>query len=191
MTEPGVPALSPAKRRRLVARGLLRALASTTVLVALYFLVPFSSVNAIPLVVWLGTALLVLVGVTTWQLRAIARSTHPRVRAIVALAVTAPLYLLLFAVTYFLMSSADSGHFTSGTLTRLDALYFTVTVFATVGFGDISPATQAARLIVMIQMILNLLVLGAGIKVFLGAVQRRRKDQEAGASDADAHDDEP
>lgn len=185
MTEADAVALTPAKRRRLIARGLLRALASTTVLVALYFLVPFAIIDALPLGVWLGFALLVLVSVSTWQLRAITRSAHPRVRAIVALAITAPLYLLLFAATYFLMSTADSEHFTSGALTRLDALYFTVTIFATVGFGDVSPATQEARLVVMVQMILNLLVLGAGIKVFLGAVQRRRKDQESGASATD------
>ncbi|WP_199190297.1 potassium channel family protein [Cryobacterium sp. N22] len=184
MTGPRVRPLSPAQRRRLITRGLLRALASTTVLVALYFLVPFTVINAVPLVTWLGVALLVLVGVSVWQLRAIARSEHPRVRAIVALAVTAPLYLLLFATTYFLMSSGDPAAFTSGALTRLDGLYLTVTVFATVGFGDISPATQNARLIVMIQMILNLLVLGAGIKVFVGAVQRRRKDQEEDANTA-------
>ena len=61
-----------------------------------------------------------------------------------------------------------------------DTLYFTVTVFATVGFGDISPASQAARLLVMLQMILNLLVLGVGIQVFLGAVQRSRQDEAQG-----------
>jgi voltage-gated potassium channel len=189
VTESGPVTLSPATRRRLIARGLLRALASTAVLVALYFLVPFAFIEAVAPMVWLGAALLVLVGVSTWQLRAITRSAHPRVRAIVALAVTAPLYLLMFAVTYFLMSSADPEHFTSGALTRLDALYFTITVFATVGFGDISPATQDARLVVMTQMILNLLVLGAGIKVFVGAVQRRRQDQEPRQNDSDASSD--
>ncbi|PXA67151.1 potassium channel family protein [Cryobacterium arcticum] len=182
MTGPGPQALAPGQRRRLIARGVLRALASTTVLVALYFLVPFALISALPLVVWLVVAFLVLVAVSAWQLRAIARSTHPTVQAIVALAITAPLYLLLFAVTYFLLSVSGSEHFSTGVLTRLDALYFTVTIFATVGFGDISPATQGARLIVMIQMILNLLVLGAGIKVFVGAVQRRRKDQESDAN---------
>ncbi|MGY4857289.1 potassium channel family protein [Cryobacterium sp. AP23] len=189
MTDADPAALSPAKRRRLIARGLLRALVSTTVLVALYFVLPLAVIAAIPLVVWWVVALLVLVGVSAWQLRAITRSAHPTVRAIVALAVTAPLYLLLFATTYVLMSNADSETFTSGALTRLDALYFTVTVFATVGFGDISPASQDARLVVMIQMILNLLVLGAGIKVFVGAVQRRRRDQQAGANVAADGDD--
>jgi voltage-gated potassium channel Kch len=99
------------------------------------------------------------------------------VRATRALAVTVPLYLLLFAATYFVMASADSENFSTQGLTRLDTLYFTVTIFATVGFGDISPTSQVARLLVMVQMILNLLILGVGIQVFLGAVQRGRGDQ--------------
>ena len=49
-----------------------------------------------------------------------------------------PLFLLLFASTYFLMERASAASFTQP-LTRTDALYFTVTVFSTVGFGDISP----------------------------------------------------
>ena len=168
---------SPAKRRRVIALGLLSALASTAVLVALYFLVPFDFIAAMPLWVTLTVAAVVLIGVTTWQLRAITRSAHPRVRAIRALAVTAPLYLLLFAAVYFVMASTDPENFSTQGLTRLDTLYFTVTIFATVGFGDISPTSQIARLLVMLQMILNLLILGAGIQVFLGAVQRGREDQ--------------
>ena len=60
-------------------------------------------------------------------------------------------------------------------LTRTDTLYFTVTVFATVGFGDISPASQAARLVVTAQMILNLIVLGLGVRLIVGAAQRARQ----------------
>jgi len=66
------------------------------------------------------------------------------------LATTAPLFLLLFATSYFLMTQADADSFSAHPLTRTDTLYFTVTVFATVGFGDISPASQAARLLVML-----------------------------------------
>ncbi|MFB2599223.1 potassium channel family protein [Herbiconiux sp. P17] len=188
MTGPRSSARSPSQRRRLIVRGLLRAAVSTAVLVAVYFAVPFAVIDAVPLAVSLVIALVVLLGVTTWQLRAITRSAHPRVRAIEALAVTVPLYLLLFAASYFLLARADVENFTSGVLTRLDALYFTVTVFATVGFGDISPASQAARLVVMVQMVLNLLVLGAGIQVFVGAVRRARPRQASRSASDGAKD---
>jgi uncharacterized protein with GYD domain len=48
----------------------------------------------------------------------------------------------------------------------------TVTIFATVGFGDISAKVETARLVVTAQMLLDLVVLGLVIQVVLGAVKR-------------------
>jgi len=62
-------------------------------------------------------------------------------------------------------------------MTHTNALYFVVTVFATVGFGDITAQTEAARLLVTGQMITDLIILGLGAKVILGAVQRGRQRQ--------------
>jgi voltage-gated potassium channel len=77
------------------------------------------------------------------------------------------------------MAQADLNDFNVHSLTRTDALYFTVTVFTTVGFGDIVATTQVARLVVTVQMILDLVVLGLGVRVFLGAVQRGRQQHTA------------
>ncbi len=67
-------------------------------------------------------------------------------------------------------------------LTHTDALYFTVTVFSTVGFGDITAKTEAARLVVTAQMIADLAVIGLGLRVIVGAVTRSRQQrpEEAG-----------
>ena len=127
---------------------MLRALILSTVLVILYFLAPLAWIDGIPVAVVLVVAPLILLLVSWWQIRAILRSSQPGLRGIEALAVIAPLYLLLFAATYFLMASADSASFSMDELTRLDTLYFTVTIFSTVGFGDISPASETARLVV-------------------------------------------
>ena len=99
-----------------------------------------------------------------------------------ALASTVPLLVLLFASVYLAMARASPASFSTHQLTRTDALYFTVTTFTTVGFGDITPASQGARLVVTAQMILDLLVLGLGIRVFVGAVQlgRQQTDPAAG-----------
>jgi voltage-gated potassium channel len=177
MTDATSHTLTPAERRRLIAWGLLRALAATTVLITLYFLGPLDHVEGVPVAISLAVALLALLAVTIWQVRAIIRAPHPGVRAIEALAITVPLFLLLFAASYFLLAQADPANFTTHALTRTDALYFTITIFATVGFGDISPTSQTARLLVSAQMILDLLVLGLGIRVFVGAVQRGRQHQ--------------
>jgi voltage-gated potassium channel len=145
-----------------LARGLLRALGATTALIALYFLGPIDHIQGVPVGVSLAVGLLVLVGVTIWQIRAITRATYPGVRAIEALATAVPLFLLLFAASYFLLERADPANFSTHALTRADAVYFTVTIFATVGFGDISATSRTARLLVSAQTILDLLVLGLG-----------------------------
>jgi voltage-gated potassium channel Kch len=80
-------------------------------------------------------------------------------------------FLLLFAATYCVLSLDDPATFTEP-LSRSDAIYFAVTIFATVGFGDISAQTETARLVVTTQMLLDLVVLGLGIQVILGAVKR-------------------
>jgi voltage-gated potassium channel len=169
--------LAPAWRRRLVVLGLLRALATAVVLVGLYYLLPLDHVRNVPLTLAVGVVILLVV--IAWQLRAIVRARQPVLRAIVALATTVPLFVLLFASVYFVMAQASPANFSPHQLTRTDALYFTVTVFSTVGFGDITPASQGARLVVTAQMILDLLVLGLGIRAFVGAVQLGRRQAPA------------
>ena len=177
--------MSRTERRRFILKGLTRALILSLILILLYFLGPLDRVDAMPVWVVLVVAPLILLVVAVWQIRAILRSDQPGLRGIEALSIIAPLYLILFAATYFLMARADPASFTVEGLTRVDTLYFTTTVFSTVGFGDISPASETARVVAMIQMILNLVVLGAGVKLLTAAVQRGRAskavDAEPGA----------
>ena len=136
-------------------------------------------------IVLLLVGLLAFAGLSILQVRAILRADYPAVRAVESLATAIPLFLLLFASAYFLMSRDLPGNFTEP-LTRTDALYFTVTMFSTVGFGDITAKTQAARVVTMVQMIANLLVLGLLIRVVLSAVQtgQRKRAEGPGAEDA-------
>ena len=73
------------------------------------------------------------------------------------------------------MSASNFGE----RLTHTDGLYFAVTVFSTVGFGDITAKTQAARLVVTGQMAADLVILGLAIKIIAGAVSRRRQPEDA------------
>ncbi|WP_363353775.1 potassium channel family protein [Microbacterium sp. LMI12-1-1.1] len=171
--------LTRRQRRRFILRGLARAALMTVLLVAVYFVVPLDWIGAMPVTVMLAVAPVILLVVAVWQIRAILRSEQPGLRGIEALAIIAPLYLLLFATTYFLMSFDDPSSFTADPITRVDALYLTVTIFSTVGFGDISAASQTARIVVTIQMILNLIVLGAGVKLLTGAVKRGRETKDS------------
>jgi hypothetical protein len=56
-------------------------------------------------------------------------------------------------------------------LTHVSALYFAVTVFSTVGFGDITAKTDAARLAVTAQMICDLAVVAVVVRLIFGAAR--------------------
>jgi voltage-gated potassium channel len=157
-----------------IVRSLLRALVSTVVLVAVYYLLPLDHSARWAAVSMLIVGLVLLVGLITFQVRTIIASPFPALRALEALATSVPLFVLLFASTYVVLGALSASNFTQ-TMTHTNALYFTVTVFATVGFGDITPKTDAARLIVTGQMITDLVILGLGARVILGAVQRGRQ----------------
>ena len=174
--------LPPARRRRLLYWAVLRALANTAALVALYYLLPDRSWNGGVALRVLG-GMVIFVGITVWQVKKIAGARNPGVRAAQALGLIFPLYLLIFASTYYVMAQASAAAFTEP-LTKTDALYFTVTVFSTVGFGDIAPKSELARVILIIQMIGDLAILGAGVRILLGAVRRGR--QRATGADGDA-----
>ena len=73
------------------------------------------------------------------------------------------------------MAAHHPANFSTHPLTRTDTLYFTVTVFSTVGFGDITAASQSARLVVTAQMLLDLVALGLLVRAFVGAVQVARR----------------
>jgi voltage-gated potassium channel len=141
----------------------------------LYFLVPLDREFSVGTVVALGAGVLAIALLVTWQVRAILRASHPALQAIEALALSLPLFLLIFAATFVVLSASDPGAF-SEPLTKLDSLYFVVTVFATVGFGDITPVSDPARVLVTLLMVGDLVLIGLVIRLFLGAVDRRRRE---------------
>jgi voltage-gated potassium channel len=163
----------PAATRHLV-ESVARTCTVTAVTFAFYALAPLDrrpeGAVAVEFAVWL----VAFAAVLAFQTHAVIRSHYPGVRAVEAVAVSVPLLIVLFASTYFVTGQANPGSFTEP-LTRIDALYFTVTVFATVGFGDISPRTDLARMLVTAQMLADLVLVGFIANVLIGAVQHRRR----------------
>ena len=70
-----------------------------------------------------------------------------------------------------MLAGTDAAAFNVPSLTRTDALYFTLTIFSTVGFGDIHATSQTARAVVMAQLVLNLILYGLGLRMLTQAVQ--------------------
>ena len=163
---------------RTIVWAVLRIVGSIAAFVAVYYALPLDHSSTGIAVTVLVIGLAVFIGLVAFHARSITRSPFPGLRAIEALAVSVPFFLLLFASTYVVMATMSAGNF-GGRLTHTDGLYFTVTVLSTVGFGDITAKTQAARLVVTGQMIADLVILALALKVIVGAVRRGR--QLAGA----------
>ena len=158
---------------------MLRAAGSTTALVVIYYLLPLNRSSTTVVVTMLIIGLVALTSLLAYQVRAITRFPFPLLRGVEALATSIPLFLLLFAATYVVLATISASSF-SQPLSRTDAIYVTATVFATVGFGDITAKTEVARMVVTGQMIADLIALGLGVRVLLTAVQRGRQRQPTG-----------
>jgi hypothetical protein len=146
-----------------------RTVAAVAAEVALFYVIPLDHDLTWSSLVWIALCLAGFVVVLVSQVVQIARSPYPRLRAIVAIMVSLPVFLLVFAATYYLASRTSGAAFTEN-LSRTDALYFTVTVFSTVGFGDIHPTEPPTRVLVMFQMLGDLLLVGLIGRVIVGAV---------------------
>jgi voltage-gated potassium channel len=83
------------------------------------------------------------------------------------------LAVLGFAMGYFILARSDPSQI-AGLNTRLDALYFTLTTLATVGFGDIHPSGQAARGVACVNILFNAVVIASLARTILGVVSRSR-----------------
>lgn len=117
-------------------------------------------------------SLLLLGAIIVLALRSVWRSEYPVLRAVETLTAIVAVVVVMFASTYVLTPGSNEDAF-SEPLDRVGALYFSLTTATTVGFGDISPVSHTARIIVMIQMLTNVVVIGFVARLLIGAAKRR------------------
>jgi hypothetical protein len=65
------------------------------------------------------------------------------------------LVIYQYAISYTFLSRLDAQAFNIGRLSLFDAIYFSLTTAATVGFGDIVPTSTVARVFVMAEILLT------------------------------------
>jgi hypothetical protein len=169
--------LTPARRRRLEAALLARSVVVGVLLFVAYYLLPLNKPESFGVLLLVGGLVLVAV-VVAWQVRAIQNSPFPRLRGFQTLISGIPLLLVVFAAVYYLTGLTEPDSFTQP-MDKIDAMYFTVTVFSTVGFGDITAKSDLARTLVTVQMLVNLVVIGLVAKVIFGAVDTGMKKRTA------------
>ncbi|MEV0244293.1 potassium channel family protein [Streptomyces sp. NPDC050674] len=180
------PAEVPYRRRpghrRAAVSALVRTLLIAVGLVAVYYVLPLDGRATSGDSVVLACGLLLVTVVFWWEVRAIVTSSHPRLKAVEALGTTLALFLLLFAGAYYLLEHNTPGSF-SEPLTKTDSLYFTLTTFTTVGYGDIAARSQTGRVLTMVQMTGGLLLVGVAARILAGAVQTGLRRQGRDPSD--------
>jgi voltage-gated potassium channel len=172
--------LAAAHRRDTLAI-VVRTLAVLVLLLVAYYQAPLDRPLTLTTGLLFAGVLVLLAVALAVQVRGILTSSTPLLRAIRTLVMGLPMFLVAFAAIYMTIAGQQSGAF-SEPLNRTDGLYFTVTTFATVGYGDITPVTQLARIVVTAQMVIGLVVVGLIAKVVLGAVQVARERNSAAHS---------
>ncbi len=162
--------LTRTDRRRALLRMSLSIAGTWFATMTVYFLLPLDS-DVEGVLVQLVLGVLFFVALAVWQVIRIMHSDLPQLRAIEALGVLGAFFVVLFAGVYLALAGARPESFTQP-LDHTAALYFTITVLATVGFGDISAVSEVARWVVSAQMILDLVLLAGVARVVVGAAQR-------------------
>jgi voltage-gated potassium channel len=164
--------LDPASRRRAMLRCAMTIGLWWVVVIGAFYVLPIGHESGVRAFTRLAADIAVIAAVFAWQIRRISVAALPELRAIEALGIVIVLFLVAFSGIYLGMSHETPFTFTE----RLDqskALYFTITIFSTVGFGDITPRTDAARLVCSVQMLLDLAIIGAVVRLIFNAARTR------------------
>jgi hypothetical protein len=172
--QPGRRALDVARgrRRRLFAVAIGRTLITVVVLVVGYHLIPFDRGETWQIGLVAAVALVLLFAGAVFELRAVTVAEFPTLRAVQSLTVSLVVVLLAFASIYMILSNSDSQAFDE-VLDHTGAAYFSLTTLTTIGYGDIVPVSHPARNVVMLQMVIDVLIIGVYVKLVTTTVRER------------------
>ena len=166
---------SPIRIRNAIVAVLLLALATWV-----YYLlpVPHLSRDAWAVMFFCGAGLLGVLIIAAIQ-RLLRAGEDARIRGLVLLLT---LTVLFFSWADLSVSKLPSQF--AELQTKTDSLYFNISTLATVGFGDVHPVGQLARAAVTLQIVFNLVFLGAAVSIISGFFRRRAQGQISGAAAA-------
>ena len=165
-------------------RGVGRNIVVVLGCLAIYVVCPVPGKDAPPLLSWLlfgagVTAIVYFVAALVRRRRTSPDDSGVRLEALVALVYA---LIIFFALTYLSLATREDEFVDLDN--RVDALYFTVSTIATVGFGDVHAVGSAARVAVTVQMALDILVLGIAARLAGPAIARRWAEKDAAEQEA-------
>jgi voltage-gated potassium channel len=99
------------------------------------------------------------------------------------------LLVILFASIFSIVSQfAGSEHFRVGNVTRSitfsEAIHFSIVTISTVGYGDIVPASNLARVLASVEVICGVMLLLFGVSELLEYTREHRRGRSGSDSDA-------
>ncbi|MGW6293822.1 potassium channel family protein [Streptomyces sp. NPDC055058] len=130
-------------------------------MITAYFLLPLDGLGPRrPVLSWVlfGLALALVAGLLLKQVVHVLLD-HPNARPGLVIPLLICLSVLVFATAY--QGLAQHPGEVHGLTTRLDGLYFTLVTLATIGYGDITPQGQSARLVTILQILYTFIFLTA------------------------------
>jgi voltage-gated potassium channel len=151
----------------------LRMTATLVVVLVLYFTVPVSSFE-----IEASYVVRLLVGLAALALLAVAVLSEVRHQMVDAdrrvdgLVLALMVSVLGFALGFYVMAERTPAQL-PGLDTRVDALYFTMTTLLTIGYGDIHAAGQAARVLVLVQMVFNVVIIATAVSTVTSRIRTR------------------
>ena len=139
-----------------------------------YFVIPLDKrLGKVLAVVLVVVAAASLIPISIRQAQLVLRSEQPLFDATRCIVSGLVFLVTSFSVGVLRARAPAYDHQIKGIETKLDALYFTVTILATVGFGDITADGQCGAGVVTAQMVVNLAVLAVALRVVSWALKER------------------
>lgn len=169
--------------KSVASRPLARMLGHTTVVLVLltsaYYALPlrfhWGETGSLVRLVLSAVALTLLALVLVYQLRRSRRDLPDPYLRILWLLTTLYVLVLAFALVYVLIALNMADQFV-GISDRVDSLYYSVTLVATVGFGDIYATGTLAQVLATVHMLFNLVYLGTALRMLSSRVTSTSPD---------------
>jgi hypothetical protein len=150
----------------------LRMSATLVVVLVLYFTVPVPFEIEASYVVQLLVSLAALALLAVAVLSEVRHQMADADRRIDGLVLALMVSVLGFALGFYVMAERTPAQL-PGLDTRVDALYFTMTTLLTIGYGDIHAAGQAARVLVLVQMVFNVVIIATAASTLTSRLRTR------------------
>ncbi len=119
-------------------------------------------------------AAVALVPLAIRRAREVLVADQPMLVAAQSLTSALTLMIVAFSSAYYVLGTKYPSQ-VAGVHTKIDGLYFSVTILSTVGFGDITATGQGARALVTVNMIVDLVLVALSVRVISWALSERER----------------